>query len=316
MPATGYVSPTGDARKVNRSGDTMTGDLVLADSTPDTAASAASKEYTDTTAVSSAAGAVTVHVGATDPHGDRAAAVGALAGHVGATDPHGDRAAATTALDGHVGATDPHGDRTAATTALTAHAGGSDPHGDRAYADDKFATKLDLTALGGTVNSLSSAVSNLDGFVSDCLTRVQNIEQGTAYLNGGHYVGPVDITGFSLTINDGNLLIVSSGTAINRLARGGDGFYAAYVLANGPNEADERWAFQMAPGSDDVRLVDAANGVQVLRFASGATARVGFLGAAPVARQSVTGSRSDGSALASLLTALAALGLITDGSTL
>ncbi|MGM1079685.1 N-acetylmuramoyl-L-alanine amidase [Streptomyces sp. H28] len=42
---------------------------------------------------------------------------------------------------------------------------------------------------------------------------------------------------------------------------------------------------------------------------------LGFYGATAVAKQTVTGSRTDGSALASLLTALANLGLITDTST-
>lgn len=45
MTATGYVSTTGDTRKVSRTGDTMTGDLVLNDSSPDTSLSAASKAY-------------------------------------------------------------------------------------------------------------------------------------------------------------------------------------------------------------------------------------------------------------------------------
>lgn len=47
MTATGYTSTTGDARKVNKAGDTMTGDLVLPDSTPDTSLSAAPKAYVD-----------------------------------------------------------------------------------------------------------------------------------------------------------------------------------------------------------------------------------------------------------------------------
>lgn len=45
MTATGYVSTTGDTRKVDVAGDTMTGDLVLNDSTPDTDQSATSKAY-------------------------------------------------------------------------------------------------------------------------------------------------------------------------------------------------------------------------------------------------------------------------------
>ena len=47
MPATGYVSTTGDTRKVNKSGDTMTGELTLPDSSPDQALNAASKGYVD-----------------------------------------------------------------------------------------------------------------------------------------------------------------------------------------------------------------------------------------------------------------------------
>ena len=42
---------------------------------------------------------------------------------------------------------------------------------------------------------------------------------------------------------------------------------------------------------------------------------IGFFGVTPVARPTVTGSRASGAALASLLTALASLGLIVDGST-
>jgi len=55
MPATGYVSSTGDARKVNKSGDTMTGDLVLNDGSPDTVNSAAAKAYVDALAATKAA---------------------------------------------------------------------------------------------------------------------------------------------------------------------------------------------------------------------------------------------------------------------
>ncbi len=49
--------------------------------------------------------------------------------------------------------------------------------------------------------------------------------------------------------------------------------------------------------------------------ADGASSALGFYGATSVAKQTVTGSRGGNAALASLLTALAALGLITDSST-
>lgn len=48
---------------------------------------------------------------------------------------------------------------------------------------------------------------------------------------------------------------------------------------------------------------------------TGGNPEIGFLGAAPAPRQAVAGSRGGNAALASLLTALATLGLITDGST-
>lgn len=49
MAATGYT--TGDPNKVNRSGDTMTGELVLPDSSPDSDLSAASRGYVTNAAV-------------------------------------------------------------------------------------------------------------------------------------------------------------------------------------------------------------------------------------------------------------------------
>lgn len=49
--------------------------------------------------------------------------------------------------------------------------------------------------------------------------------------------------------------------------------------------------------------------------ANGTVAMIGFLGASAVIRQVITGSRSDGTAFANLLTALANLGLITDSTT-
>ena len=57
----------------------------------------------------------------------------------------------------------------------------------------------------------------------------------------------------------------------------------------------------------------AAEGLRIT--ASAGLAQLGFFGAAPAARPNVTGSRASGAALASLLTQLAALGLITDNTT-
>lgn len=51
------------------------------------------------------------------------------------------------------------------------------------------------------------------------------------------------------------------------------------------------------------------------KLGSASTEKLAFLGAAPIARQTITGSRGGNAALASLLTQLAAFGLITDSTT-
>lgn len=77
MAATGYVSPSGDPRKISKTGDMTAGDLVLADSTPDTPNSAAPKSYVDA-AVAAGSGAVASVNGATGDVVLDAAGVGAL----------------------------------------------------------------------------------------------------------------------------------------------------------------------------------------------------------------------------------------------
>lgn len=142
-----------------------------------------------------------------------------------------------------------------AASAVSTHAGGSDPHSDRAYADNKFATLTDFSALNGTVNSLSGSVTNLDVFVNDCLVRVAAIEQGTAYLNGGHFTAPVDIS-------EGGLTVTSSGTAIIVLNRGTPSNFGGFALTTG---TVERWAVQMLnDGTNDLFITDTANGVHAM----------------------------------------------------
>lgn len=63
MAATGYTS--GDPQKVDTSGDTMTGELVLPDSSPDQALAAASRGYVDNSAQAASAAAETRYVNVT-----------------------------------------------------------------------------------------------------------------------------------------------------------------------------------------------------------------------------------------------------------
>lgn len=126
---------------------------------------------------------------------------------------------ATSKVSAHANAADPHGDRAAAasdaTAKVNAHGTATDPHGDRAWADSKFATQLDLTALNGTVNSLSTTVAAIDGFLNDALTRIQAIEQGTAFLAGAHFTDDVEVIGANLTVRGASVILAAEDQVIN-----------------------------------------------------------------------------------------------------
>lgn len=62
MAATGYVSVTGDTRKVSKAGDTMTGELGLPDASPDTPLTAAPRAYVDAVFEAALADAVEKYV--------------------------------------------------------------------------------------------------------------------------------------------------------------------------------------------------------------------------------------------------------------
>ena len=227
MTATGYVSTTGDARKVNKAGDTMTGDLVLNDSSPDTATSAAPKTYVDT----------------------------GLAG------------------------------KASTTHASTHAAAGSDP------------VTLTQAQITGLVSALAALLP----------------------LAGGTMTGDLTVNGANLTVkradNTGAYRLRVTGGALDLEIGGLDVTVSAWSAADftgtqsnvlrlesaGPHLIG-RTQFGTTP-FDTVHDIDAAGN------------KLGFHGATAVARQTVTGSRGGNAALASLLTALANLGLITDGTT-
>lgn len=96
-------------------------------------------------------------------------------------------------------------------------------------------------------------------------------------------------------------LIVSNWSGTNF-----DGTQRSY-LRFAANALASQWAGK-------VEFVDALYGA-AKHTLDGTANQIGFYGAAPAAKQTVSGSRGGNAALASLLTALATYGLVTDGST-
>lgn len=183
MGATGYVSTTGDARKVDVAGDTMTGTLILDDGSP-----AASEDYvaehgggggggTPSSTVTaetsygqaSSAGVATAYSRGDHTHGTpalpTAAAIGAAAtshAHSGADItsgtvavgrlPVGSTSSTVAAGDhAHTGVYDPAG---TAAAAVTEHEEATDPHGDRAAAAAALAAhEADTTSVHGIADT-------------------------------------------------------------------------------------------------------------------------------------------------------------------
>lgn len=189
---------------------------------------------------------------------------------------------------------------------LQAHAAVADPHGDRAYADNKFATRLDLSELSGTVNEFT--------------TRVVDIETGTKPVSGFNSTGPVNVSGANLTVSDSakGYRFRVDGAALDLEATGADLILSSWSgdSFNGTQRSYDRYSADALNVQHAGRreFVAALYG-QVVHTIDPDRNLLGFHGATPVGRQTVTGSRSGGSALTSLIAALANLGLIVDETT-
>ncbi|WP_406418046.1 hypothetical protein [Streptomyces sp. NBC_01614] len=247
MAATGYTSTTGDARKVDVAGDTMTGELTLPDSSPDQALNAASKGYVDTE--------VTEHAGATDPHGDRA-----------------------------------YTDTVAAAKAALAHAaqhtaGGGDP---------VTLTQAQITGLTAAL----AALAPLAGATFTGAVTVDDANFSVLGTNKGYRFRPLGSRLDCEATGSDWILSVFAGTNFDGTQRTYLRLESGVTLAH----ACGTWIFADTADSAAVHTLDGTGN------------KLGFHGATSVAQQTVTGSRGDGTALADLLTKLANVGLIVDGS--
>ncbi|MFD8199992.1 hypothetical protein [Streptomyces sp. NPDC059701] len=197
--------------------------------------------------------------------------------------------------------------------AIVTHVQAVDPHGDRSWADSKFATS---TALG----TVHTTVTDLDGFVQDCLTRVSAIEQGTAWLSALNIAGNAQVSGGDLTVYDTTkgYRFRRGGSALDLEATGADLITSVWSGNgfNGTQRSYDRYAADAhAAQHAGLREFVASLYGPAVHTIDGPGNRLGFHGKAPIGQQAVSGSRADGSALANLIAALDALGLIDDQTT-
>lgn len=217
------------------------------------------------------------HVGA-DPAGTASSAVSA---HVAATDPHGDR---VDAAGKYVPLTDPRltNARTPTTHASTHASGGSDP----------------ITA--AAIGALTQALADLRYLLQ----------------TGGSISGTLSIAGLLSLAAGATATAVAAGNVAYGTLVSGDGFDRHRIYGDGKQEwgpgnaARDTNLYRSA--ADTLRTDDNLIVALALRHL-GST--LGFYGATAVAKPTVTGSRGGNAALASLLTSLSTLGLVTDSTT-
>jgi hypothetical protein len=177
-------------------------------------------------------------------------------------------------------------------------------------------------------NLTFSSGSSDDGPAGEfaCLTGVGTTSSGdvrleTGFVSGGQS-GDINlitgVSGLSVAANAGNLVYTGgqtgndaddfSGTGGGLIFTGGYGYGSAGVGGSFTFTAGGGNATQ---GSINLATVSGTS----IRLADNGGRQLGFFGATPVAKPTVTGSRATGAALVSLLTQLAALGLITNSTT-
>lgn len=197
------------------------------------------------------------------------------------------------------------------------------PHGLAWDIDHTFAwgsgldATLDYTYPGGVVPDLVLAYSGM--LHADNLRLRADDARCELGANAGHPVLP-----FQLSINAGLKEKPFGGLAV-----GTWGYQYGLYLYNRGNTKRNTISFQnlfglatdsQSNGTGDFRLFNwQANApvftVQPNNALCLASATIGFFGAPPVARPTVTGSWADGTAPKALLAALVQLGLVTDGTT-
>jgi hypothetical protein len=141
-----------------------------------------------------------------------------------------------------------------------------------------------------------------------------------APLAGATFTGAVSVTGADLSV-------LGTGKGY-RFRRGGGGLDleatgADLIVSNWSGTAfdgTQRSYLRLSADAQNIQVAGKVEFVDALygttkHVLDGAADTLGFHGAAAIGQQTVLGSRADGTALASLLTALATVGLFVDGTT-
>lgn len=210
----------------------------------------------------------------------------------------------------------------------TAHAashgsGGSDPITIAQSQVTGLTVALDAKAATTYVDSTfatQATVTTLNTYVDNTAARIAAVEQGTAWLSGVNSSGAVLVSGADLTVKDNSkgYRLRRGGSALDFEATGADMIFSNWSGTgfNGTQRSYLRFSAdaQNIQIAGKVEYVDGLYGA-TRHVLDGAANQIGFFGATPTGRPTVTGAKGGNAALASLLTALASLGLITDSTT-
>ena len=176
------------------------------------------------------------------------------------------------------------------------------------------ATSLVSACLGGSTNTAS-------GGGASCISGFSNTASGSSATVIASYFGLASGTTSAVIASN-----AADASALCSAVLGGASCIASAAfavcvggtnnLASGQNAVCIGGEGATAAGRGAVAIGNLAMAPNPGDIAIGGTGtQIGFLGAAPIARPTVTGSRGGNAALASLLTALATLGLLVDNST-
>jgi hypothetical protein len=150
------------------------------------------------------------------------------------------------------------------------------------------------------------------GTTYDYLPRLKSDSINADYVlvDGGH----VEVRGVDVDTTNAGFVgrLPSGGSAMAVFAGVGGNWYSGQNAGSGSN--DDTWGLYSATFGGKIWQANPDGSFHVYNAFAHEGSTLGFFGATPASKPTVSGSKGSNAALGSLLTALAALGLITDSS--